>query len=186
MPDPVNYEDWANWPSDAELEVKRSLMRTFFDKVIKKTLPLLESWSGRSGQILVVNGAATGPTSIGDASVAAALFGNVAVRQFKAGAVPLAASASLTDRDHGGASLDLGNGSAATLTVALNADPALGVSDGFQCEVVRLLGSAAVQVAAGAGLTLRNPDGHSRVIEGGVARLRVKGADLYFWGYTET
>lgn len=184
MADPVNFEDWAEWPPDTVLEVRRSLLRAFFTKVIAKTLALPEVWSGLAGQVLVVTQAAAGPAPIGGAGVGAALFGNVGVRGFKAGALPIAASTSLTDAAHGGASLDLAPSSAITLTVALDADPAVGVSDGFTCELLRCAGAAAVQIVAAPGLTLRNPDEHTRVADVGLARLRVVGSDLYFHGYT--
>jgi hypothetical protein len=185
MANPVDYDDWAQWPGDELLEVKRSLMRQFFAKVIAKTLPMRESWVGRENQVLLVDAIGSGPTSAFDTGGNLALFANKSLRQYKPGEIVLSGSLALNDSSHCGATVEMVNSSAATLTVTLNASPALGVSNRFHCEILRTIASAAVQVVCTGTLVLRNPDGHTRISAGGMARLYIVGNDVYFLGYTE-
>jgi len=186
MADPSNFADWANYPSDEVLEVKRSLIRSFFAKVINKIKATPESWSGKGGEVIVSHNDETGPVPASLSDVEFVDFSQLPVRNFKAGTIPLAASDNLTDNEHSGGLIVATNSSSATLTVALNADPALGVSDLFQCEVLRHPSASSLTIVAGTGLTLSNPDSHTKVVAGGVARLQVVGSLLYFLGYTES
>ncbi len=186
MPDPVNYPDWATWPDLAGDEVSRAILQQFLAKTIARIGTLPEDYTGSEGQVIAVNAAGTGPTPAADTEADHLLFGLKGVRGFKAAGIQLAGSIDLTDSDHSGASIEMANSSAAVLTVTLDSDPEVGVSTRFQVSVRRLIGSAAVSIALGPGLTNRNPDGHTSVTEGRPALISVIGTDVYFDGYTET
>lgn len=186
MADPSNFEDWANYPSDDVLEVKRAFIRSFFAKVINKIKATPETWSGKAGEVIVTHNDETGPTPASLSELEYASFSQLPVRGYKAGAVPLASSTNITDNDHGGALIVMSNNSSETLTINLDADPALGVSDLFQCEILRTNAASAVSIAVGAGITLYNPDGHTKVVAGAIARLQLVDGILYFLGYTES
>lgn len=67
----------------------------------------------------------------------------------------------LNTRDHSGRLIIITNSSAVSVTASGSTDPGLGVTDGFVCTVLRRGTGDVTPVAAG-GLTLRNPDSHTK------------------------
>lgn len=186
MPLPIIFVDFRNWPTEDLANVDMGLMRSFHDMLINRLAATPETWTGLAGQVMVVEAGEAGFKPASQASLEFLDFALRPVRRFRPGNVEILGDATLTDAGHCGASLILKNPAAAVLTLALDPDPAVGCSTPFICEILRTVGAATVQIALGPGLTNRNPDGHTRVIEGRSAVLRLEGTDVYFNGYTET
>lgn len=185
MPDSA-YAAFRNFPSDtAGGIIPQSSFRDWHDRVIDRTEEIPSNFAGMAGQVMVVNNAQTGLTNVAASSVPVVFFSRIAVGRFQQWDVSATSSLSLNANAHLGCCVNMSNGSAATITVAINADPAIGVADRFICEVRRLVGAGVVTIAAGSGLTLFNADGHSKIRSGCVVRLKVLGGQLYFEGRTE-
>lgn len=185
MPDSA-YAAFRNFPSDtAGGIIPQSGFRDFHDRVIDRTEEIPANFAGMAGQVMVVNNAQTGCTNVAASAVPVVFFSRIAVGRFQQWDISAAGNLSLNANSHLGACINMSNSSAATITVAINADPALGVADRFICEVRRLSGAGVVTIAAGSGLTLFNVDGHTKVRNGGVVRLKALGGTLYFEGRTE-
>ena len=185
MPDAA-FAAFRTFPGDQLTIIQRSQFRDFNDRVIDRIEELPANYAGLSGQVLVVNNSATGPKNAAASGITMVDFAGLEVGNFKQRRVSLAGPASLTTNGHLGANVLMINGSAATITVAINANPAVGIADGFICEIRRAVGSGAVQIVAGSGLSLFNADGHTRIKDGCVARLTAESGTLYFEGRTET
>jgi hypothetical protein len=186
MADPVVFADWANFPPDVAPFIDQAIQRAFHLKIINKIKATPEVWTGLAGQVMVAAATLDGDSPASLAGADPVLFANKSVAAFKPNQVPLTGATNLTDNNHCGRMLICTNTSAMALTANLNADPAVGVSNGFHCDILHCVSAAAITITAGTGLTLRNVDAHTRVTDGGIARLTVIGTDLYFFGYTES
>jgi hypothetical protein len=179
------FASFGNYPSDAELEISQATFRTGHTDIVNRIEEVPENFTGMIGQVMAVKDDERGFCNCGSTALTAVTFAQKPVKGFKVGAVTVTGSVSLTDNSHGGVSIMMTNGSAATVTVSISANPASGISADFTCEIARAHNASAVQVVASGGATLRNPQGHTRISQGGIVRLRLHGSDLYFWGYTE-
>lgn len=184
MPD-SGFAAFRNFPSDSTPTIQQSGFRDFNDRVIDRIEEVPVNFTGLAGQVMVVNNAQTGFTAVASSSAPTIFFGRIAVGRFQQWDISAAGNLTLNANAHLGSCINMSNSSAATITVAINSDPAVGVADRFICEVRRLVGAASVTIAAGSGLTLFNTDGHNKIKNGCVARLKALGGTLYFEGRTE-
>ncbi len=84
-------------------------------------------------------------------------FGGARVREGRPDPVPVTGNITLDDDDHQGRLLTVNSASEITITLA----PA-SIMDGFRATVVRY-GTGDVAFSCADGLTLRHPDGHTRI-----------------------
>lgn len=186
MADPTLFTDFRNWPSDDLPEVVRAFARRFQSQVINKILDLPEDYTEYDREVICVNESGHSPVPASQIGDVPASFANKQVKNYKPGMVDLAGSDTLTDDEHCGALILMANSSAATLTIVLSSDSSAGVSNGFECHVLRLVGSESVEIVMGPGLTNRNPDGHTKVAAAGRIVIFVRGTDVYIHGYGES
>ena len=150
------------FPGDGDREISTSKARGYNATIERQigTLPI--DYTYRVNELLAVSDAGDVDSVLGPvtAQEVTALSGaDRPLCRFKPfiGAGINTGDVVLTDSLHGGGGLVLmGNAAPATVTIALAVDPLVGCSSPFYCTILRLVGSAEVQVIF-AGLSNRNP-----------------------------
>lgn len=176
----------ASVPASGQ-DVSKAAMRNNFAAIKAKVDTLPESWASRQpGELLVVNDDLTGPAPAGTDEAAITGSGRP-IRGVRPPRVPVAGNMSLTENSHLGAELKITAAGAVVLQVELNADPALGVRDGFECRIYRPEASGSVQISSST-LTNGRSDGLDKVAAGGKANLSVDAENMTWLllGYTES
>lgn len=179
-------------PFDATIPVDgvragKAAVRANWQSIAAKIGPMPEDWSAYSiGEPVILNDAKTGvvPISLLD-SDSSSHFKNRMARNVAPYVIEVSGSASLTSNAHIGNLLVCVNSSALTLTFEPNADPALGVTNGFFVTILRT-GAGSVTIAS-SGMTLQHPNGHTKVTSNLFACVYADTVNnkLYFGGATE-
>jgi hypothetical protein len=180
---PSTFEGFRLYPVPGE-EPEELGFRQWHGWIIDKIGGLPFSYTSYPGQVVVVNSSGGGITTAGLSGLESVNFAGLGVVGWITKPVILTGSTGLNQTAHGGRVIDMANGSAAVLTLGKNANPALGLGEGFSCEVYRPMGGAAVSISLVSPLVNRNPDGHTAISEGGLVRIRIRGDDVLFHGYT--
>lgn len=171
-------------PRDAVQEINRAEWREANAGIYARIGQLPADATGKAGEIVAINDAETGAATAGDGGAGPMTFGRRPVKGFRFDPVDVTASQDITDQ-HCGQQLQCSNSSGEIdLNIVLDADPTLGVSDGFTCEVIRLHGADGVRLTF-SGVTNREPSGNTRVAEDCAVRIQVIGTDCYVFGTTE-
>lgn len=171
-------------PRDAVQEVNRAEWREANAGIKARIGQLPADATGKAGEVVAINDAETGAAIASQGGTASMTFAGRRVTGFRFDPAAVTAAQDITDQ-HCGQQLQCANTSGEIdLNIVLDADPTLGVSDGFTCEVLCLHGSDGVRLTF-SGVTNREPSGNTRVAEDCAVRIQVIGTDCYVFGTTE-
>lgn len=179
----TDFSELANVPREGVGFIQRAEWRELNGQIFAKINPLPTDYSGKAGQVLAVDDAEAGPNVASAGGSVALDFAQRRVKGFRFDPVEVTASQNITDQNDG-QQLRCGNGSPIQLNVQLDGDPAVGVSDGFVCEILVLHDADEVQLLF-SGVTNREPSGNTRIPPACAVRIQVVGTDCYVFGTTE-
>jgi hypothetical protein len=174
----------GTYPPDGARDMKESDWRGFISPVAAFLRRVSSSWAGKAGEVVLGHADGTGAAQASIAGGAVASFAGLKVANFMQDDLPCTGSIVATNAVHLSRALNFANTGAATITLALTADPATGVQSGFWCEARRLTGSSTVTLILSGGLTNANPDSHTGIQVGRSVRIKVIGTEVYMEGYT--
>lgn len=177
----MTFEDFLGWPPTNQ-DVSPYEFQELIEHLYARAGGMPDSLVGYQGELLVTSTYGATPVSLFTTSAPISL-GQRRIWQARGNRVSIGSSRPLTENEHLGAILRCSSPSEIVLTVAPSPDPALGVADGFRCEVKRK-GSGAVRIVATSPYTLVNPDSHAKIFANGRALLEVDGNDVELHGYT--
>ncbi len=179
----AGFDDLPLVPRDGVQEVGRAEWRGLNAGIHARIAQLPADATGKAGEVVAINDDETGAAVASEGGVAAMTFGRRPVSGFRFDPVPVTASRDIIDQLCG-KQLQCSSGSPIRLNVVLDSDPAVGVSDGFACEILALHDAAEVQLLF-SGATNREPGGNTRVPAGCAVRIQIIGTDCYVFGTTE-
>lgn len=133
------------------------------------------------GQVLAVQGNGSSFTVAAE-NTGPIGFGLQAVRRFRPHALVITGSVALTDNSHCGSWLLFAPTSPMNVTIGLSVNPASGVGEYFQINMLRLFGASEVTIVFGGGLTNRQSSGFARLDVAKVASVFVVDNDAYMSG----
>lgn len=179
----AGFDDLPLVPRDGVQEVGRAEWRALNAGIHARVAQLPADATGKAGEVVAINDAETGAATAGDGGVGAMTFGGRPVSGFRYDPVPVNASRDIIGQLCG-KQLQCSDDAPIQLNIVLDADPAVGVSDGFACEVLALHDAVEVQLLF-SGVTNREPGGNTRVPAGCAVRIQIIGTDCYVFGTTE-
>lgn len=179
----AGFDDLPLVPRDGVQEVGRAEWRGLNAGIHARIGQLPADATGKAGEVVAINDAETGAATASDGGIVAMTFGRRPVSNYTVDPLLVTASRDITDQLCG-KQLQCSSGSPIQLNIVLDADPVVGVSDGFACEVLALHDAAEVRLLF-SGVTNREPSGNTRVPAGCAVRIQIIGTDCYVFGATE-
>lgn len=167
----AGFDDLPLVPRDGVQEVGRAEWRGLNAGIYARIAQLPADATGKAGEVVAINDDETGAAVASEGGVAAMTFGRRPVSGFRFDPVSVTASRDITDQLCG-KQIQCSNSSPIQLNILLDADPALGVSDGFTCEVWVFHDAADVQLTF-SGVVNREPSGNTRIPPGCKAAIQI-------------
>lgn len=167
----AGFDDLPLVPRDGVQEVGRAEWRALNAGIHARIAQLPADATGKAGEVVAINDAETGAATASEGGTGVLTFGRRPVSGFRFDAVSVTAPRDIIDRLCG-KQLQCSNSSPIQLNIVLDADPDLGVSDGFTCEIWVFHDAADVQLTF-SGVVNREPSGNTRIPPGGKACIQV-------------
>lgn len=174
----VNFLDLDTFPANSA-NVSKATWREYNEEILNRIGNTPGALGSYAGQPMIAASGGMVPAGLASGALN---FNGMQLWQGVPMIVPVAGSLNLNDDEHRGALLLCSSSSQIDLTLAANSNPAVGTSSPFMCVILRT-GSGAVRIV-GSGVTILNPDGHTKLSTNGIAQLLRISTSAWLHGYT--